>query len=200
MVGVNGVGKTTTVAKLAKRLKGEGRKVLLAAADTWRAGAVSQLQLWAQRVGVECVAGTQGGDPAAVAFDAIEAATARGLDTVIIDTAGRLHTQDNLMDELRKVVRVITRKVPGAPHETLLVLDGTVGQNAIQQGRLFGAAVQPTGVIVTKLDGTARGGAVAALRRELGLPIRFVGLGEGVDDLVPFDAHGYAEGLLASDL
>ena len=135
-----------------------------------------------------------------MAFDAIEAATARGLDTVIIDTAGRLHTQDNLMDELRKVVRVITRKVPGAPHETLLVLDGTVGQNAIQQGRLFGEAVQPTGVIVTKLDGTARGGAVAALRRELGLPIRFVGLGEGLDDLAPFDAHGYAEGLLASDL
>jgi len=195
-VGVNGVGKTTTVAKLAKRLKSEGRKVLLAAADTWRAGAVSQLQVWAERIGVACVAGAQGGDPAAVAFDAIEAATARGLDTVIIDTAGRLHTQDNLMDELKKVVRVVTRKVPGAPHETLLVLDGSVGQNAIQQGRLFGAAVQPTGVIVTKLDGTARGGAVAALRRELGLPIRFVGLGEGVDDLAPFDARGYAEGLL----
>jgi len=145
---------------------------------------------------VEGVAGTQGGDPAAVAFDAIEAATARGLDTVIIDTAGRLHTQDNLMDELRKVARVVTRKVPGAPHETLLVLDGTVGQNAIRQGRLFGEAVQPTGVIVTKLDGTARGGAVAALRRELGLPIRFVGLGEGLDDLAPFDARAYAEGLL----
>ena len=196
VVGVNGVGKTTTVAKLARRLKGEGRQVLLAAADTWRAGAVSQLQLWAERIGVACVAGAQGGDPAAVAFDAIEAATARGLDTVIIDTAGRLHTQDNLMDELKKVVRVVTRKVPGAPHETLLVLDGSVGQNAIQQGRLFGAAVQPTGVIVTKLDGTARGGAVAALRRELGLPIRFVGLGECVDDLAPFDARGYAEGLL----
>jgi fused signal recognition particle receptor len=196
VVGVNGVGKTTTVAKLGHRLKAEGRKVLLAAADTWRAGAVSQLQVWAERIGVECVAGAPGGDPAAVAFDAIEAAAARGLDTVIIDTAGRLHTQDNLMDELRKVVRVVTRKVPGAPHETLLVLDGTVGQNAIQQGRLFGEAVQPTGVIVTKLDGTARGGAVAALRRELGLPIRFVGLGEGVDDLAPFDARGYAEGLL----
>ena len=200
VVGVNGVGKTTTVAKLAKRLKAEGRKVLLAAADTWRAGAVSQLQVWAQRIGVECVAGAQGGDPAAVAFDAIEAALARGADTVIIDTAGRLHTQDNLMDELRKVVRVITRKVPGAPHETLLVLDGSVGQNAIQQGRLFGQAVQPTGVIVTKLDGTARGGAVAAVRRELDVPIRFVGLGEGVDDLAPFDARGYAEGLLTSDL
>ena len=200
VVGVNGVGKTTTVAKLGRRLKQEGRKVLLAAADTWRAGAVSQLQVWAGRIGVECVAGTQGGDPAAVAFDAIEAAAARGLDTVIIDTAGRLHTQDNLMEELRKVVRVVTRKVPGAPHETLLVLDGSVGQNAIQQGRLFGEAVQPTGVIVTKLDGTARGGAVAALRRELGLPIRFVGLGEGVDDLAPFDARGYAEGLLTSDL
>lgn len=177
VIGVNGVGKTTTVAKLAKRLKGEGRKVLVAAADTWRAGAVSQLQLWAQRIGVECVAGKQGGDPAAVAFDAIEAAMARGADTVIIDTAGRLHTQDNLMEELRKVVRVVTRKIPGAPHETLLVLDGTVGQNAIQQGRLFSQVVEPTGLIVTKLDGTARGGAVAALRRELNLPVRFVGLG-----------------------
>ena len=200
VVGVNGVGKTTTVAKLARRLKAEGRKVLLAAADTWRAGAVSQLQVWAGRIGVECVAGTQGGDPAAVAFDAIEAATARGLDTVIIDTAGRLHTQDNLMDELKKLVRVVTRKVPGAPHETLLVLDGSVGQNALQQGRLFGEAVRPTGIIVTKLDGTARGGSVAALRRELGLPVRFVGLGEGLDDLVPFDARAYAEGLLTSDL
>jgi fused signal recognition particle receptor len=199
VIGVNGVGKTTTVAKLARRLKGEGRRVLLAAADTWRAGAVSQLQVWAERIGVACVAGAQGGDPAAVVFDAIEAATARGADTVIVDTAGRLHTQENLMDELRKVVRIIARKVPGAPHETLLVLDGTVGQNAIQQGRLFGEVVRPTGLIVTKLDGTARGGAVAALRRELDLPVRFVGVGEGIDDLAPFDARAYAEGLLAAD-
>ena len=200
LVGVNGTGKTTSAAKLGWRLQREGRKVLLAAADTYRAGAIAQLQVWADRLGLPCVAGAPGGDPAAVAFDAIDAAQSRGLDTVVVDTAGRLHTQEGLMDELRKVVRVVTRKVPGAPHETLLVLDGTVGQNAIQQGRLFGEAVQPTGVIVTKLDGTARGGAVAALRRELGLPIRFVGLGEGLDDLAPFDAHGYAEGLLASDL
>jgi fused signal recognition particle receptor len=199
VMGVNGVGKTTTVAKLARRLKGEGRRVLLAAADTWRAGAVSQLQVWAERIGVACVAGTQGGDPAAVVFDAIEAAIARGADTVIVDTAGRLHTQENLMDELRKVVRIIARKVPGAPHETLLVLDGTVGQNAIQQGRLFGEVARPTGLIVTKLDGTARGGAVAAVRRELDLPVRFVGVGEGIDDLAPFDARAYAEGLLGPD-
>lgn len=195
-VGVNGVGKTTSVAKVARRLQREGRKVMLAAADTYRAGAVAQLQTWAERLGVPCVAGAAGGDPAAVAFDAIDAALTRGLDTVLIDTAGRLHTQDGLMDELRKVVRVISRKLPGAPHETLLVLDGTVGQNAIQQGKQFLQAVQPTGIIVTKLDGSARGGAVVALRSELGLPIRFLGLGETVDDLEPFDAAGFAERLL----
>ena len=170
LIGVNGTGKTTTAAKLARRLQREGRKVLLAAADTYRAGAISQLQVWAERLGVPCVAGAPGGDPAAVAFDAIEAAVSRGLDTVVVDTAGRLHTQEGLMDELRKVVRVIGRRLPGAPHETLLVLDGTVGQNAIQQGRLFTEAVAPTGIVVTKLDGSARGGAVTALRRELGLP------------------------------
>ena len=195
-VGVNGVGKTTSVAKLAHRLQGEGRRILLAAADTYRAGAIQQLQVWADRLGVPSVAGAPGGDPAAVAFDAIEAAPTRGADTVLVDTAGRLHTQEGLMEELRKVVRVIARKCPGAPHETLLVLDGTVGQNAIQQGRLFTQAVQPTGIIVTKLDGSARGGAVVALRRELGLPIRFLGLGEGLDDLQPFEARGYAERLL----
>ena len=197
LIGVNGTGKTTTAAKLARRLQREGRKVLLAAADTYRAGAIGQLQVWAERIGVPCVAGAPGGDPAAVAFDAIEAATSRGLDTVIIDTAGRLHTQEGLMDELRKVVRVVARRLPGAPHEILLVLDGTVGQNAIQQGRLFVEAVSPTGVVVTKLDGTARGGAVTALRRELGLPIRFIGLGESVDDLQPFDASRFAANLLA---
>ncbi|HET7423933.1 MAG TPA: signal recognition particle-docking protein FtsY, partial [Gemmatimonadales bacterium] len=159
VVGVNGTGKTTTVAKLAKRLQREGRRVVLAAADTYRAGAIAQLQVWAERLGIPCVAGTAGGDPAAVAFDAVDAALSRGLDTVIVDTAGRLHTQEGLMDELRKVVRVVGRRLPGAPHETLLVLDGTVGQNAIQQGRLFGEAVRPTGIIVTKLDGSARGGA-----------------------------------------
>lgn len=196
LVGVNGTGKTTTAAKLAWRLKGEGRTVLLAAADTYRAGAVAQLQIWANRLEMPCVAGAPGGDPAAVAFDAIDAAVSRGLDTVIIDTAGRLHTQEGLMDELRKVNRVIGRRLPGAPHETLLVLDGTVGQNAVQQGKLFSQAVAPTGIVVTKLDGSARGGAVAALRRELGLPVRFIGLGESVEDLEPFDPERFAENLL----
>jgi fused signal recognition particle receptor len=196
IVGVNGTGKTTTAAKLAWRLQREGRKVLLAAADTYRAGAIAQLQVWAQRLAIPCVAGSPGGDPASVAFDAIDAATSRGLDTVIVDTAGRLHTQEGLMEELRKVTRVIGRRLPGAPHETLLVLDGTVGQNAIQQGRLFAEAVTPTGIVVTKLDGSARGGAVAALRRELGLPIRFIGLGESVEDLEPFDPERFAENLL----
>lgn len=199
VVGVNGVGKTTSVAKLARRLQGEGRAVLLAAADTWRAGAVAQLETWAERLGLPCVSGTQGGDPAAVAFDALEAAGSRGLDTVLIDTAGRLHTQEGLMDELRKVVRVISKRIPGAPHETLLVLDGTVGQNAVQQGRLFAAAVSPTGLIVTKLDGTARGGAVVALRRELDVPIRFLGHGEGLDDLEVFDAQAFARHLVGAE-
>jgi fused signal recognition particle receptor len=196
LVGVNGTGKTTTAAKLAWRLQQEGRGVLLAAADTYRAGAVAQLQIWANRLGMPCVAGAPGGDPAAVTFDAIDAAVSRGLDTVIIDTAGRLHTQEGLMDELRKVTRVIGRRLPGAPHETLLVLDGTVGQNAVQQGKLFSEAVSPTGIVVTKLDGSARGGAVAALRRELGLPVRFVGLGEALEDLEPFDPERFAGNLL----
>ncbi len=195
-VGVNGVGKTTSVAKVAQRLLREKHTVLLAAADTYRAGAIQQLQAWAGRLDVPCVAGAPGGDPAAVAFDAVEAATTRGVDTVLVDTAGRLHTQEGLMDELRKVFRVIGRKRPGAPHETLLVLDGTVGQNAIQQGRLFQQAVQPTGIILTKLDGSARGGAVVALRKELGLPIKFVGVGESLDALEPFDARSFAGRLL----
>lgn len=197
LVGVNGTGKTTTAAKLAFRLRQERRTVLLAAADTYRAGAIAQLQVWANRLNLPCVAGSPGGDPASVAFDAIDAAVSRDIDTVVIDTAGRLHTQEGLMDELRKVTRVIGRRLPGAPHETFLVLDGTVGQNAIQQGRLFSQAVSPTGIIVTKLDGSARGGAVAALRRELGLPIRFIGLGEAVEDLEPFDPERFAENLLA---
>jgi fused signal recognition particle receptor len=197
MVGVNGTGKTTTAAKLARRLQREGRKVMLAAADTYRAGAIAQLQIWADRLGIPCVAGQPGGDPASVAFNAIDAAASRGFDTIIVDTAGRLHTQEGLMEELRKVVRVAGRRLPGAPHETLLVLDGTVGQNAVQQGKLFTQAVSPTGIVVTKLDGSARGGAVAALRRELDLPIRFLGVGEGVDDLQPFDAKRFAEHLLA---
>ena len=199
MVGVNGTGKTTTAAKLARRLQREGRKVLLAAADTYRAGAIAQLQIWAGRLDIPCVAGEPGGDPASVVYNAIDAAGSRGLDTIIVDTAGRLHTQEGLMDELRKVVRVAGRRQPGAPHETLLVLDGTVGQNAVQQGKLFAQAVSPTGIVVTKLDGSARGGAVAALRRELDLPIRFLGVGEGVDDLEPFDPHRFAAHLLAEE-
>jgi fused signal recognition particle receptor len=173
--------------------------VLLAAADTYRAGAVAQLEIWADRLGLPCVSGAAGGDPAAVAFDAVEAAIARGATTVIVDTAGRLHTQEGLMDELRKVVRVIARKAPGAPQETLLILDGTVGQNAVQQGKLFAQAVSPTGLVVTKLDGTARGGAVVALRRELALPIRFLGTGEQAEDLEVFDARGFAEDLVGPE-
>jgi fused signal recognition particle receptor len=196
VIGVNGAGKTTTIAKLARRLLAEGRSVLLGAADTWRAGAVQQLDTWAERLGVPCVRGTQGGDPAAVAFDAVEAAITRAVDVVIIDTAGRLHTQDDLMGELGKVVRVIARKLPGAPHEVLLVLDGTVGQNAVQQGRQFAKVVTPTGLVVTKLDGSARGGAVVALRRELDVPIRFLGTGEDLGDLAPFDPAAWAESLL----
>jgi fused signal recognition particle receptor len=198
-IGVNGTGKTTTVAKLAARLKREGRKVLLAAADTYRAGAIAQLQVWGERLDIPSVVGAPGGDPAAVAFDAIEAAERRHLDTVLVDTAGRLHTQEGLMEELRKVVRVVARRRPGAPHETFLVLDGTVGQNAIQQGKQFQQAVEPTGIIVTKLDGSARGGAVVALRRDLGLPIRFLGVGEELQDLEPFDPRRFAIRLLRDE-
>ena len=197
MVGVNGAGKTTTVAKLAARLSRGGKQVLLGAADTYRAGAVAQLERWADRLEIPCVSGAAGGDPAAVAFATVEAGVARGSDVVLIDTAGRLHTQEGLMAELEKVVRVVGKKLPGAPHEVLLVLDGTVGQNAVQQGKQFAAAVHPTGLIVTKLDGTARGGAVVALRRELNIPVRFIGIGEQPEDLVPFDGRRWAEGLLA---
>ena len=198
MVGVNGTGKTTTAAKLARRLQREGRKVLLAAADTYRAGAIAQLQVWADRLGIPCVAGAAGRRSRLGRVQRHRRGpVSRGLDTIIVDTAGRLHTQEGLMDELRKVVRVASRRLPGAPHETLLVLDGTVGQNAVQQGKLFAQAVSPTGIMVTKLDGSARGGAVAALRRELDLPIRFLGVGEGVDDLQPFDAARFAAHLLA---
>ncbi len=197
VLGVNGVGKTTTIAKLARQLGRGGRSVLLAAADTYRAGAREQLSLWAQRLGVDAVAGTQGGDPASVAFDAIEAATSRGTDVVIVDTAGRLHTHGDLMEELRKIVRVVSRKRSGAPHETLLVLDATVGQNALQQGRQFADAVPISGIVLTKLDGTAKGGAVLRMQRELGIPIRWVGVGEGLDDLEPFDRQQFVERLLA---
>jgi len=196
MVGVNGTGKTTATAKLARRLAAEGRRVLLVAADTYRAGAVQQLEQWAGRLGVACVKGAPGGDPAAVVFDALEAARTRDLDTVIVDTAGRLHTQDDLMKELQKMVRVAGRRQPGAPHETLLVVDGSTGQNAVQQGHAFQAALALTGLVVTKLDGSGRGGTVVALRRDLGLPVRFLGVGETADDLEVFDAAAYAKRLL----
>ncbi len=196
--GVNGVGKTTTVAKLGARLKRQGRAVLLAAADTFRAGAALQLRLWADRLDVPCVGGSGAGrgDPAAVAFDAIDAAVARGRDTVLVDTAGRLHTESQLMEELKKVARVVAKRCPGAPHESLLVLDGTVGQNAVSQAREFSAAVPLTGLIVTKLDGTARGGAVVAVRRAVSVPVRFIGTGEGLDDLELFDAVSYTRRLV----
>jgi fused signal recognition particle receptor len=197
IMGVNGTGKTTTAAKLAARYQRAGDSVLLVAADTYRAGAIDQLKTWSDRLGVPCVTGAPGGDPAAVAFDGLEAAIARGASLVIIDTAGRLHTQDGLMDELRKVGRVIARKLPGAPHETFLVLDGTVGQNAVQQAKLFAQAIVPTGLVITKLDGTARGGAVVALRRDLSIPVRFLGVGEAVDDLVAFDPRRFGEELVA---
>jgi fused signal recognition particle receptor len=196
--GVNGVGKTTTVAKLAHRLSRQGRQVVLAAADTFRAGAATQLRLWAERLAVPCIAASadRTGDPAAVAFDAIDAAIARQRDTVLVDTAGRLHTEARLLDELRKVSRVVAKRRPGAPHEALLVLDGTVGQNAVSQAREFHAAVPLTGLVVTKLDGTARGGAVVAVRRAVPVPIRYLGTGEGLEDLEPFDAARYARRLV----
>jgi fused signal recognition particle receptor len=195
--GVNGVGKTTTIAKLASRLQRQGRQILLAAADTFRAGAAQQLRIWAERLDVPCVGAADGsGDPAAVAFDAIDAALARGRDTVLVDTAGRLHTESQLMEELKKVARVVAKRRPGAPHESLLVLDGTVGQNAVSQARAFAAAVPLTGLVVTKLDGTARGGAVVAVRRAVPVPIRFIGTGEGLDDLEVFDAASYARRLV----
>ncbi len=197
--GVNGVGKTTIVAKLAHRLGRDGRRVLLAAADTFRAGAATQLRIWAERLGVPCVGapGDGRGDPAAVAFDAIDAAASRDCDTVIVDTAGRLHTEPQLLEELKKVARVVAKRRPGAPHESLLVLDGTVGQNAVHQARDFAAAVPLTGLVVTKLDGTARGGAVVAVRRAVPVPIRFVGTGEGLDDLEAFDPAAYARRLVS---
>jgi fused signal recognition particle receptor len=196
MVGVNGVGKTTTIGKLAHRLKGEGHRVLLAAGDTFRAGAVDQLRLWAERTGADFVGSKAGADPASVAFDAIDAAEARGADVVIIDTAGRLHTQDDLMTELGKVARVVERRLPGAPHETLLVLDATVGQNAVAQARTFGRALPLTGLVLAKLDSTARGGIVVALKQEFDLPVKLVGTGERVDQLTSFDAEQFARDVL----
>jgi len=197
VVGVNGTGKTTTIGKLANKLREHGHSVVLAAADTFRAAADEQLEIWAERAHADIVGSQKGGDPAAVAYDAIDAAQARGRDVVIVDTAGRLHTQTNLMEELAKVRRVIEQRLPGAPHETLLVVDATTGQNALQQARLFGQAVSVTGVALTKLDGSARGGVALAIAHELALPVKLVGVGEGLDDLRPFDAQDYARALVS---
>lgn len=199
IAGVNGVGKTTSVAKLAHLLKEEGRSVMVAAADTYRAGAVEQLGVWAERIGVDFVRGQQGGDPAAVAYDAIDAAVARGTEVVLVDTAGRLHTNRGLMEELQKVDRVVRRRLEGAPHESLLVLDATVGQNAVNQARAFGQALQLTGIVLTKMDSTARGGIVVALQEEFGLPVKLVGTGEGVDDLCTFDTGTFVDGIFLDD-
>lgn len=198
VAGVNGVGKTTTIAKLAHRYRTAGKRVLLVAADTFRAAAAEQLAHWAERVGVDCVRHQAGSDPASVAHDGLTAAEARGVDVVIVDTAGRLHVKKQLVEELKKIVRVIGRQIDGAPHEVLLVLDATTGQNAIVQARVFEEALHVTGIALTKLDGTAKGGAVLAIRSELGIPIRFVGLGELATDLTPFDAAGFADALLES--
>ncbi len=196
VVGVNGTGKTTTIGKLASVLREHGHSVVLAAADTFRAAAEEQLEIWAERAGADFVGSSHGGDPAAVAYDAIEAARARGRDVVIVDTAGRLHTQTNLMEELAKVRRVIEQRLPGAPHETLLVVDATTGQNGLQQARLFRDTVGVTGVALTKLDGSAKGGVAVAIAHDLGLPVKLVGVGETLDDLRPFDPHDFARALV----
>jgi fused signal recognition particle receptor len=192
VIGVNGAGKTTFIGKLATRLKAEGRRVLVGAGDTFRAGAIDQLRVWAERAGVEFVGGKPGADPAAVAFDAIDAAVNRQCDVAIIDTAGRLHTSSDLMTELQKVHRVVGKRLAGAPHEVLLVLDGTIGQNALSQAKTFSAAVPVTGLVVTKLDGTAKGGVVVAVHEALDIPVKFVGVGEKAGDLLAFDAERYA--------
>lgn len=195
VVGVNGSGKTTSIAKLAYRYKKEGHKVLLAAADTFRAAAVEQLATWAERAGVDIVKGQQGADPASVAYNAVEKALAQGVDLVIVDTAGRLHNKKNLMDELEKISRVVKKKLPMAPHEVLLVLDGTTGQNAVQQAKVFTEGVGVTGLVVTKLDGTARGGAVLAMRSEVAVPVKYIGLGEKMTDLESFDADSFLDAI-----
>jgi len=196
IVGVNGTGKTTTVGKLANLLKSQGKTPLICAADTFRAAAVEQLEIWATRAGVDMVRAREGADPAAVVFDAITSGKARGRDPILVDTAGRLHTRVNLMNELDKIKRVAAREVPGAPQEVLLVLDATVGQNGVSQAREFMGAAGVNGIVLTKLDGTAKGGVAVAIASDLKLPIRYVGVGEGIDDLVPFDANEYVDGLL----
>jgi fused signal recognition particle receptor len=196
VVGVNGSGKTTSLAKIAKSLKDEGRSVLVAAADTYRAGAILQLEIWAQRLGVDIIKGAPKSDPAAVVFDATDAALARGMDTLLVDTAGRLHTQQNLMRQLTKIRDVVARKVPGAPHEVLLVLDATAGQNAINQAEIFKKAVAVTGIFLAKLDGTAKGGIVVAIHDALGIPVKLVGLGETPDDVEVFEPDAFVDGML----
>ena len=195
VVGVNGTGKTTTIGKLSQLLRSQGKNVLLCAADTFRAAAIDQLEIWGTRTGTEVIKTKPGGDPAAVLFDALQAATARKTDYVIVDTAGRLHTKTSLMSELDKMRRTAQRIIPGAPHETLLVMDATTGQNGLQQARLFTQSAGVTGIVLTKLDGTAKGGVVVAISRELGLPVRFVGVGEKVGDLLPFDPKAFVDSL-----
>ncbi len=199
VVGINGAGKTTSVAKIAKSLRDEGRTVLLAAADTFRAGAVAQLEEWSRRLGVDMVKGSAGADPAAVAFDAAEAAVARGVDVLLVDTAGRLHTQDNLMRQLAKIRGVLAKKIPGAPHETLLVLDATSGQNAVLQAAAFKQAADVTGIFLAKLDGTAKGGIVVAIRDALDVPVKLVGVGETPDDVHSFDPDSFVEAMFATE-
>jgi fused signal recognition particle receptor len=198
-VGVNGVGKTTTIGKLAHYLQKKGKKVMLAAGDTFRAGAIEQLDVWGNRVGVEVIKQQAGSDPAAVMFDAIHAAKKRDIDVLLCDTAGRLQNKNNLMEELNKVFRVIQREIPDAPHEVLLVLDATTGQNALSQAKLFGEKSGVSGIVLTKLDGTAKGGIVIAIRHELQLPVKFIGLGEQLDDLQPFDAEQFVHALFNSE-
>jgi fused signal recognition particle receptor len=195
VVGVNGTGKTTTIAKLAARWKGEGKSVILGAADTFRAAAIEQLQMWADRVGVPMIKHKAGSDPGAVAHDAVAAAVARNADVVVIDTAGRLHNKSHLMQELSKVRRVIEKELPGAPHETLLVLDGTTGQNGVVQAAAFLEAAKVTGMVVTKLDGTAKGGVILSIMRQFDIPVKFIGVGEAADDLIPFDPAAYVDTL-----
>jgi len=199
VVGVNGTGKTTTIGKLANQLRHHGRSVLLGAADTFRAAAEEQLEIWAQRAEADFVGGARGSDPAAVAFDAVAAAQARGRDVAIVDTAGRLHTQTHLMKELEKIHMVVSRRIPGAPHEVLLVLDATTGQNALNQAEQFSKSVKCSGIILSKLDGTAKGGAVFAIKQKLGLPVKFIGLGEGIDDMEPFDPDGFVNALFEKE-
>ena len=197
VIGVNGVGKTTTIGKLGNYYKQQGKSVILAAADTFRAAAIDQLEIWGQRIDAQVIKHEEGSDPASVAFDAVNAAKARNADVLIIDTAGRLHTKSNLMEELKKINRVIQREIPAAPHETLLVLDATTGQNAINQADLFSKAAPISGVVLTKLDGTAKGGVVVGIKAELKMPVKWIGVGEGVDDLRPFNAEDFAQALFS---